>query len=212
MELHGIELKPGMVLEVAKDDLWIVIPKGESGIAFVSYNKDRCWTCQLPENIKAIYNHTDGCTLKGDLLWCETVIKPGDYVSYYNNDFKYTHIGKVKEIDGNFAVMDTILDVYDRITKCENGRWPLSGCSKASSTQRDYFKDKIQEQGGYFKEGKIHFFESYDRVLVKLTEDSVWVPTLISYVEKGQVFTIDHDEPVYKVIPFSGNRHLIGNE
>lgn len=212
MELHGIELKPGMVLEVEYDDLWIVIPKGESGIAFVSYNKSSRWSLRLPNNIKAIYNHTNGCTIKGELLWNKTVIKPGDYVANYNNDFKYTHIGKVKEISKDYAIMDTILDAHDRITKREDVKWRLSHCTPATYAQISNFKDKVQKQGGYFKEGEIYFFESYDRVLVKLTEDDVWVPTLISYVEKGQVFTIDHDEPVYKVIPFSGNRHLIGNE
>jgi hypothetical protein len=47
MEIHGIELKPGMVLIDDKGNRAVVIPHKNSGIAFVSYNHSNSWSVDL---------------------------------------------------------------------------------------------------------------------------------------------------------------------
>ena len=74
MEIHGIELKPGMVLSDDKDNIAVVIPHKEQGIAFVSYNRSRSWSTDLNTilygKLIEIRNIPRGSSLTdGELLW-----------------------------------------------------------------------------------------------------------------------------------------------
>ena len=77
MEVHGIELKPGMILTDDKGKSAIVIPHKSSGIAFVSYDQCCSWSANLDMvlygNIKEIRDIPRGSSLTdGELLWKET--------------------------------------------------------------------------------------------------------------------------------------------
>lgn len=77
MKLHGIELKPGMILVDDKSNKAIVIPHKNSGIAFVSYNHSNSWSVVLDNvligKLKEIRNIPRGSSLTdGELLWKET--------------------------------------------------------------------------------------------------------------------------------------------
>lgn len=77
MEIHGIELKPGMILTDDKDNRAVVIPHKEQGIIFISYNHCHLWSFHL-ENVldgklKEIRDIPEGHSLAdGKLLWRET--------------------------------------------------------------------------------------------------------------------------------------------
>ena len=50
----------------------------------------------------------------------------------------------------------------------------------------------------------------YDKVLVRRHKDSIWYPTLVSYVSNsGKVFVLDMDHAVDQIIPYEGNTHLV---
>ena len=77
MEIHGIELKPGMILSDDKDNRAVVIPHKEQGIAFMSYNHCRSWSFYLDNvldgKLKEIRDiPRGGSLLDGELLWKET--------------------------------------------------------------------------------------------------------------------------------------------
>lgn len=77
MEIHGIELKPGMILTDDKDNRAVVIPHKEQGIAFISYNSSRLWSFYLDNildgKLKEIRDIPRGaCLTDGELLWKET--------------------------------------------------------------------------------------------------------------------------------------------
>lgn len=77
MEIHGIELKPGMILSDDRDNRAVVIPHKSSGIAFVAYDQCCSWSANLDMvlygNIKEIRDIPRGSSLTdGELLWKET--------------------------------------------------------------------------------------------------------------------------------------------
>ncbi len=77
MEIHGIELKPGMVLSDDKDNRAVVIPHKSSGIAFVSYDYCHSWSTDLHTvlygKLIEIRDISRGSSLTdGELLWKET--------------------------------------------------------------------------------------------------------------------------------------------
>ena len=77
MEIHGIELKPGMVLTDDRGKNAVVIPHKSSGVAFVSYDQCCSWSANLDMvlygNIKEIRDIPRGSSLTdGELLWKET--------------------------------------------------------------------------------------------------------------------------------------------
>jgi hypothetical protein len=77
MEIHGIEIKPGMVLTDDKGNNAVVIPHKSSGIAFVSYDHCHSWSANLDMvlygKLKEIRNFPRGGSLTdGELLWKET--------------------------------------------------------------------------------------------------------------------------------------------
>lgn len=77
MEIHGIELKPGMVLSDDKNNSAVVIPHKAQGIAFMSYNRCRLWSFHLDNildgKLKEIRDISGGISLAdGELLWKET--------------------------------------------------------------------------------------------------------------------------------------------
>lgn len=77
MKIHGIELKPGMILSDDKDKRVIVIPHKSSGIAFVSYDQYCTWSSNLNMilngKLKEIRDIPRGGSLTdGELLWKET--------------------------------------------------------------------------------------------------------------------------------------------
>lgn len=77
MEIHGIELKPGMVLIDDRDNKAVVIPHKSSGIAFVSYNHGNSWSAVLSNilygKLKEIRDIPRGAYLTDEeLLWRET--------------------------------------------------------------------------------------------------------------------------------------------
>lgn len=77
MKIHGIELKPGMILTDDKDKRAVVIPHKSSGVAFVAYDQCCSWSADLDMvlygNIKEIRDIPRGSSLTdGELLWKET--------------------------------------------------------------------------------------------------------------------------------------------
>lgn len=77
MKIHGVELKPGMILIDDKDKTTIVIPHKSSGIAFVSYDQYCSWSANLNMvlrgKLKEIRDIPRGNSLTdGELLWKET--------------------------------------------------------------------------------------------------------------------------------------------
>lgn len=208
MKLHEIELKPGMVLETSENTLWVVIPYKERDVAFVSYSEDHRWTTILDDKIIAIYAHPNAGSIKGKCIWKQDNFKPGDYTSHYNKDYNYTHIGLIKEVQENYLVLDCIIDAYDKLQTGYDIEWRALDCELATMNQITSFRKKVTQQGGYIKDNKIYIFQPYDRVLAKATENSVWTPTLISYVKNGSVYTIDCEEAVYAAIPFDSK--LVG--
>lgn len=93
MEIHGIELKPGMVLSDNKDKIAVVIPHKGNGIAFVSYDQYRSWSTDLNlvlyGELKEIRNFPRGNTLTdGELLWRETKYRINDGVELDEEQFQ----------------------------------------------------------------------------------------------------------------------------
>ena len=81
MEIHGIELKPGMILSDDKGNRAVVIPHKSSGIAFVAY--DQCWSADLNMvlygKLKEIRDIPRGRSLTdGELLGKETKYRIND--------------------------------------------------------------------------------------------------------------------------------------
>ena len=93
MEIHGIELKPGMILFDDKDNRAVVIPHKGQGIAFVSYNHSRLWSLRL-ENVldgklKEIRDIPGGHSLAdGELLWKETKYRINNGVELDEEQFR----------------------------------------------------------------------------------------------------------------------------
>ena len=102
MEIHGIELKPGMILSDDKDNKAIVIPHKNSGIAFVSYSHCCSWSTDLNNilrrKLKEIRDIPRGCSLTdGELLWRETKYRINDGVELDEEQFRkeiITYSGK----------------------------------------------------------------------------------------------------------------------
>ena len=102
MEIHGIELKPGMVLIDDKDNRAVVIPHKFSGVAFVSYNHSNSWSVGLNNvlhgKLKEIRNIPRGaCLTDGELLWKEVKYRINDGVELDEEQFRkeiVTYSGK----------------------------------------------------------------------------------------------------------------------
>lgn len=93
MEIHGIELKPGMILSDDRDNRAVVIPHKSSGIAFVSYDQCCSWSANLDMvlygNIKEIRDIPRGSSLTdGELLWRETKYRINDGVELDEEEFQ----------------------------------------------------------------------------------------------------------------------------
>lgn len=88
----------------------------------------------------------------------------------------------------------------------------------ADEYERSLFFKKLEEKGFRLDENyrfKKKIFDKsslkpYDKVLAKTAEDSPWYPTLVSFVDRNQVFTLDAEYSQDYVIPFEGHEHLIG--
>lgn len=77
MKIHGIELKPGMILSDNRNKKAIVIPHKSSGIAFVSYDYCNSWSTDLNTvlygELVEIRDIPKGSSLTdGELLWKKT--------------------------------------------------------------------------------------------------------------------------------------------
>ena len=102
MEIHGIELKPGMILTDDKDDRVVVIPHKSSGIAFMSYDRCCSWSADLNlvlyGELKEIRDIPRGSSLTdGELLWRETKYRINDGVELDEEEFRkeiITYSGK----------------------------------------------------------------------------------------------------------------------
>jgi hypothetical protein len=93
MEIHGIELKPGMVLTDDRGKNAVVIPHKSSGVAFVSYDQCCSWSANLDMvlygNIKEIRNIPRGSSLTdGELLWKETKYRINDGIELDEEQFR----------------------------------------------------------------------------------------------------------------------------
>jgi hypothetical protein len=93
MEIHGIELKPGMVLVDDRSNKAIVIPHKSSGIAFVSYNHSNSWSVDLNNilygKLKEIRDIPRGSSLTdGELLWRKTKYRINDGVELDEEQFR----------------------------------------------------------------------------------------------------------------------------
>ena len=90
MILHGIELRPGMVLQNDNNDVVVVIPHETCGIAFVSYNLARNWSTRLNiviSNVSIIRDCPcgDGLT-DGKILWRNMKFEVKDSHGVYTMD------------------------------------------------------------------------------------------------------------------------------
>jgi hypothetical protein len=102
MKIHGIELKPGMILSDDKDNRAVVIPHKEQGIAFMSYNHSRLWSFHLDNvldgKLKEIRDIPRGHSLAdGELLWKETKYRINDGAELDEEEFRkdiMTYSGK----------------------------------------------------------------------------------------------------------------------
>ena len=93
MEIHGIELKPGMILSDDRDNRAVVIPHKSSGIAFVSYNHSNSWSAVLSNilygKLKEIRDIPRGSSLTdGEILWRETKYRINDGVELDEEQFR----------------------------------------------------------------------------------------------------------------------------
>lgn len=93
MEIHGIELKPGMILSDDKGNRAVVIPHKSSGIAFVSYDQCCSWSADLNMvlygKLKEIRDIPRGSSLTdGELLWKETKYRINDGVELDEEEFQ----------------------------------------------------------------------------------------------------------------------------
>lgn len=93
MEIHGIELKPGMILSDDRDNRAVVILHKSSGIAFVSYNHSNSWSANLNTilygKLKEIRDIPRGaCLTDGELLWRETKYRINDGVELDEEEFR----------------------------------------------------------------------------------------------------------------------------
>ena len=91
MEIHGIELKPGMILSDDKGNRAVVIPHKSSGIAFVAY--DQCWSANLDMvlygKLKEIRDIPKGSSLTdGKLLWKGAKYRINDGVELDEEEFQ----------------------------------------------------------------------------------------------------------------------------
>ena len=83
MKIHGIELKPGMILTDEKGKSVIVIPHKNKGIAFVSYDQCCSWSANLDMvlegKLREIRDIPRGGSLTdGELLWKEVKYRIND--------------------------------------------------------------------------------------------------------------------------------------
>jgi hypothetical protein len=93
MEIHGIELKPGMVLTDDRGKNAVVIPHKNSGIAFVSYDQCCSWSANLnmvlDGKLKEIRDIPRGGSLTdGELLWREIKYRINDGVELDEEQFR----------------------------------------------------------------------------------------------------------------------------
>lgn len=102
MKIHGIELKPGMILSDDKNNRAVVIPHKSSGIAFVAYDQCCSWSADLNMvlygKLKEIRDIPKGSSLTdGELLWRETKYRINDGVELGEEQFQkeiVTYSGK----------------------------------------------------------------------------------------------------------------------
>ena len=93
MKIHGIELKPGMILVDDKSNKAVVIPHKNNGVAFVSYNHSNSWSVVLDNvligKLKEIRNIPRGSSLTdGELLWRETKYRINDGIELDEEQFR----------------------------------------------------------------------------------------------------------------------------
>lgn len=92
MKLHGIELKPGMILTDNKGKRVVVIPHKSSGVAFVAYDCCCSWSANLDMilgEIKEIRDIPKGSSLTdGELLWKEIKYRINDGVELNEEQFR----------------------------------------------------------------------------------------------------------------------------
>ena len=93
MKIHGIELKPGMILSDDKNNRAVVIPHKSSGIAFVAYDQCCSWSADLNMvlygKLKEIRDIPKGSSLTdGELLWKETKYRINDGVELDEEQFQ----------------------------------------------------------------------------------------------------------------------------
>lgn len=119
--------------------------------------------------------------------------------------YKWINGNLVKLVTPKFKVGDTITN--DKYTI------KISVVTDVSyiGISGQYSREILIEEGNKWKLKKfdLRSLKPYDKVLVK-TEESVWYPSIVSYVSVGQVYLIDSESSADYVIPFEGNEYLIG--
>lgn len=92
MEVHGIELKPGMVLSDNEGKKAIVIPHKSNGIAFVSYDQCCSWSSCLDMilgKLKEIRDIPRGSSISdGEILWREIKYRINDGIELNEEQFR----------------------------------------------------------------------------------------------------------------------------
>ena len=105
MTVHGIELKPGMILSDDKNNRAIVIPHKKYGVAFVSYERSGSWS-EILNNIltgklKEIRDIPEGSSLvDGKLLWRDSKYRINGSIVMDEQEFLNT----IRTFKGNILV------------------------------------------------------------------------------------------------------------
>lgn len=69
--------------------------------------------------------------------------------------------------------------------------------------------DDITTREGFHNAFSKHEFKPFDKVLVRNSNSSIWVPRLYSYRRNGAHYAQDGIQ-YQQVIPYEGNEHLVG--
>lgn len=149
-----------------------------------------------------------------------TVREPNGSLRYFLPDGKYTENGECvlfpskEQRDWNkfipdFKVGDVITDgnINMKITSIKEGyyygydiRRGNDNCTFPLNCTHKYKIYKFDPKT----------LKHYDKVLVRRHKESIWYPTLVSYVSNsGKVFVLDMDHAVDQIIPYEGNTHLV---
>jgi hypothetical protein len=149
------------------------------------------------------------------------IFKKGEVVAMYNETYNCTHIAIFDKYSSDYKHCNVSILINAQGELVVPGPlhdWRTKDVRPAFSEEITTFINKLHKEGYLYDNGKVvkHKFNKatlkhYDKVLIKASEDGIWYPTLVSYVNSsGTVYTIDESDNAEYIIPFEGNEHLVG--